>query len=121
LQFDCSEQRHLPGGFPVPDDTVGTLLTSQMMFRLPGLEHIQHGIDMVTGQEGAIPIFAFHFCDNTNVIQDTYRGLTYQVPVELSAIPYPTCDYSTDTKFYSSSHELAQSESKEKGTHNLCG
>lgn len=66
-------------GISTAGDTFGYLINNQQIFRLPGVEHLIQGVDIVTGQAAPQPIFDIQFCDDHNLIQDTYRGFIYQV------------------------------------------
>lgn len=73
------------------------------------MEHFSHGVDAFTGLEGASSIFRFTFCDQSRTMQDTYRGLVYNIPDQLAASPFPKCEYNAEASSFSSSNAYASS------------
>jgi len=110
---ECVEEiegrRPLKGGMLLADDSLGGLIQNQISYTLPGMEHFTHGVNTFTGQEGASSIFRFTFCDQSRTVQDSYRGLVYSIPDQLSASPFPRCDYKTEANSFSSSNSYASS------------
>ncbi|KAF2074885.1 hypothetical protein CYY_003804 [Polysphondylium violaceum] len=98
-------------GFAVGEDTLGALISNQFIWRLPGSEHLSYGVNIVNGEEGALPLFQFDYCQDpsTNVLEDVYRGKLYQIPQDFNVKAVPECSYSTFTDEYSSVDELAES------------
>lgn len=117
----CPQLQQAPGlyteNIPVSNDTLGTLIKNQGLYRLPGMEHLMSGFDISTGEESILPLFYFGFCDNKIVktVQDLWRGLIYTVPPELFAQPFPRCSFSLDSQRYSSSNKMASEMSKSTG------
>ncbi|PRP80164.1 hypothetical protein PROFUN_12122 [Planoprotostelium fungivorum] len=110
---DCSETEstlinNLQVDLPVADDTIGRLIKNQGAYKLPGVSHLSHGIDMISGKETAAMIFSDSYCQgNVSSIQDAYRGLSYLVPGEIRAVPFPSCQFSTKSSFYRTSRQIA--------------
>lgn len=102
-------------GLPVRDDTFGSLIRNQMLWHLPGMEHMSYGFDIVKGEQSLYPLFYFGYCDDKSfsTVQDTYRGNVYTIPEELFAQPLPKCSFSVDSSTYSSASKLAESMSQE--------
>jgi hypothetical protein len=91
-------------------DTLGRLVASQWLWRLPGIDHMAHGYHMFKGTKANYPIFLFCYqntTEKTRRLQDTYRGNSYILPDYVYATSYPQCSYSTETNQYSSAYELA--------------
>jgi len=99
-------------GFSVGDDTLGSLISNQFIWRLAGSEHLSFGINIVNGEEGMAPIFQFDYCQDaaTNVLEDAYRGKLYHIPVEFNAKAVPECSFDTNTESFKSVKDLASSE-----------
>lgn len=78
-------------------------------YRLPGLESLSHGVDIITGEPMPAPLFSFSFCDNTSmgIVQDSYRGLTYTIPSEIFASMNTKCSFDASSKIYSTKHSMA--------------
>ncbi|KYR00896.1 hypothetical protein DLAC_02958 [Tieghemostelium lacteum] len=105
---------HIPPGFFVEyTDTLGNLIDNQMIWHLPGSEHFQTGIDIVSGKAAKSPVFYFGYCsdESENFLQDVYRRSIYELPDELTGKILPQCTFSTSTTTY---HTL---ESIRKETH----
>ena len=102
---------------PTRDDTIGALINNQVLWQVPGLEHMAYGFDVIAGTQSQFPIFYFGYCDKNDLrtMQDTYRGNVYTVPLELFVQPSPTCSFSTDSQMYSSSVKLANSMEEKAG------
>ncbi len=98
-------------GLPVRDDTFGNLIRNQMLWHLPGMEHMSYGFNLVHAEQALNPIFYFGYCDEKRLstVQDTYRGNVYSVPEELFAQPLPKCTFSVDSQTYASSAKMAES------------
>ncbi|KAF2070763.1 hypothetical protein CYY_007926 [Polysphondylium violaceum] len=105
---------HISPGFYFSGDTLGDIISNQFIWRLPGSEHLSFGLNIVSGEEAAAPIFQFDYCSNiaSNVIEDPYRGNVYQIPPELHGKAHPQCTYSTTTESYSSADEMASEMEK---------
>eukprot|EP01132_Coremiostelium_polycephalum_P009063 gene9063-11101_t len=86
-------------------DTVSYLMNNQFQFSLPGLNHLSHGIDLLTGEELPDPVFDFGYCDNYtySTVQDFYRGITYNIPSSYFAEVSPMCVYNSESTSFSSS------------------
>ncbi|GAM28733.1 hypothetical protein SAMD00019534_119090 [Acytostelium subglobosum LB1] len=97
--------------FTTSDDTLGKLIANQMVWRVPGYNQLQFGMDVTTGIQAPQPIFRFDLCDDgeQKIIQDVYRGTFYQVPKELSVVPLPQCTFSTNSSFHSDAQSLKTS------------
>jgi organic hydroperoxide reductase OsmC/OhrA len=106
---------HIPAGFSLSDDSLGSLVYNQMLWHLPGIEHFAHGFDIVQGQESLVPVFYFGYCDSqTNrIVQDVYRGNVYTLPEEVFAHPHPSCTFSTQTTAFANSQHMASSYAEE--------
>lgn len=78
-------QSKMQAGIPVRDDTIGNLIANQVLWTIPGIEHLTHGFNIFTGKEQPAQIFALTYCsgDSTKTLQDTYRGNVYQVPYQV--------------------------------------
>eukprot|EP01133_Synstelium_polycarpum_P011976 gene11976-13973_t len=89
-------------------DALGVLINNQMVWRLPGFQHFTFGYDRVYGQQRSYPIFNFGFCSDkdTNILEDVYRLMFYEVPKELNVVPLPRCTFSVTTKMFSNSSEM---------------
>jgi hypothetical protein len=100
---------HISPGLPVRDDTFGNLIRNQMLWHLPGIEHVTYGFDIIKGEGATSPLFYFGYCSDTplQTVQDTYRGNVYTVPAEVYAQPAPRCSFSMDSSTYSSSVTMA--------------
>ncbi|KAF2071294.1 hypothetical protein CYY_007383 [Polysphondylium violaceum] len=100
---------HISPGFYFSGDTLGDMISNQFIWRLPGSEHLSFGVNIVTGEESASPLFQFDYCSNvaSNVIEDPYRGNVYHIPPEFHGKAYPQCTYSTSTESYSSAQEIS--------------
>eukprot|EP01132_Coremiostelium_polycephalum_P003337 gene3337-4183_t len=95
--------------YPVNDFT-GSLLNNQYLYRLPGLEHLLHGFDIVSGEGKTTNLFSFGYCENVtkySVLQDTNRGLVYTIPEEVFADFYPQCRYDAETSSYTSTSKMS--------------
>lgn len=57
-------------------------LFSKFIYRLPGLERIQYGMDIVYDDDAPAPFSYFSYCGDTvqNIVQDVYRGAVYNLP-----------------------------------------
>eukprot|EP01132_Coremiostelium_polycephalum_P003336 gene3336-4182_t len=104
-------EKHLPSGYFVGSDTLGTLINNQMIWHLPGIEKLTFGMNVITGEATLSPLFYFGYCNSkaSNIIQDVYRGLIYDLPDEVNAEPYPRCSYQVTTDSFSSSFSMAES------------
>jgi hypothetical protein len=79
------------------------------IWRVPGIDHVAHGVDLVTGEERVAPLFLLGQCTHDpKVVQDVYRGLVYLVPDQVHVLPHPQCTYSTSTKSFSSSAAVSK-------------
>ncbi|KYQ91948.1 hypothetical protein DLAC_07189 [Tieghemostelium lacteum] len=113
LTETCSSTKvvdnHIPTGFPTGIDTLGMLIDNQMLWHLPGVEKFTMGVNVLNGESTLSPIFYFGYCNSkgSNLVQDIYRGLIYDLPDEISAVPYPRCAYDLTTSSYSSSSSMA--------------
>ncbi|KYQ92990.1 hypothetical protein DLAC_05594 [Tieghemostelium lacteum] len=96
-------------------DTYSVLLDNQYKQSLPGLNHLSHGIDLLTGEELPSVIFDFGYCSNYtySTIQNTYRGAVYNVPPEFYGELSPKCSFDMQSKVYQSSYEYTTEKSKE--------
>ncbi|KYQ88510.1 hypothetical protein DLAC_11228 [Tieghemostelium lacteum] len=104
-------KNHLsPGFFYTGNDMLGSLVSNQFIWHLPGSEHMSYGVDIISGNEGKAPIFYFSYCESTGntLIEDVYRGRVYDIPRELMGKPLPVCKFSTNTSFTSSTTEMAK-------------
>jgi len=84
-------------------------------YRLPGIEHLIHGVNPVTLEESAFPIYDISFCQTPNILQDAYRQVVYQIPDGFDADLYSSCSYSTTTESYHSVQQLISSSSDSNG------
>lgn len=121
ITTQCSSIGAKPGflsqNLPVEADTLGDLIRNQMLWHLPGLEHMQYGMNIVTGEAAGAPLFYFGYCSENigETIQDTYRGNLYTLPSEIYAQPSPKCQYSAEATSYSSSVKMANSFAQKSG------
>eukprot|EP01133_Synstelium_polycarpum_P001359 gene1359-1554_t len=101
---------HLNPGFNIEEDTLGDMISNQFLWNLPGSEHFNFGINIFNLKEGLSPLFRFDYCSNTNtdLMEDPYRSMVYQVPPSLNAKAMPICTYSTSSTVYSSAQEMSQ-------------
>jgi hypothetical protein len=92
-------------------------MRGQMLWHLPGIEHMTFGFNIVKGEEALAQLFYFGYCNDRvmQTVQDTYRGNVYTVPEEIYAQPAPKCSFSMDTKFYNSAVNVAQEMLSESG------
>ncbi|KYQ91472.1 hypothetical protein DLAC_08439 [Tieghemostelium lacteum] len=119
LSSSCPSQvRPIPLGenFKLNDFT-SQLLNNQYMPSLPGLVHMAHGIDFLTGEERPFYLFDFGYCDNSSysTIQDTYRGRVYNVPNDYYAEIQPQCSFDMSSSTFTSESEYSQEKSTESG------
>jgi hypothetical protein len=107
---------------PVASDTVGQLLNSQNAYILPGSEHLQHGLDVSTGEAARKPVFYFSHCGDTDTVEDAWRGWTYSVPQELIAKPMPRCTLEMASTKFESATVLSSTMAEASSTylHNFC-
>lgn len=77
---------------------------------LPGIEHMQHGFDILKGEESSHHLFYFRFCDEKSLrtVQDIYREKIYTITEDLYAQPLPKCTLSVNSLTFSSTLEMAQ-------------
>jgi hypothetical protein len=90
-----------------------------VMWKLPGIEHMEHGVNLLTGDIEPHPLFQFTFCpynDPSTTVQDAYRGNVYMLPLEVYAEPLPKCSFNSDAKSFSSSHEFASSLARDNSS-----
>ncbi|KYQ92989.1 hypothetical protein DLAC_05593 [Tieghemostelium lacteum] len=101
-------------GISVESDTMGSLLSNQFIWRLPGYQHLAFGTDIVSGDQADLPIFYFGFCDgkDVNIIEDTFREAFFEYPKELSVVPLPKCAFTTTNEFHSNASDLQKSKSQ---------
>eukprot|EP00824_Muranothrix_gubernata_P026112 TRINITY_DN88_c0_g1_i2.p1 TRINITY_DN88_c0_g1~~TRINITY_DN88_c0_g1_i2.p1 ORF type:complete len:873 (-),score=184.38 TRINITY_DN88_c0_g1_i2:93-2711(-) len=78
-------------------------------WRLPGEDHIMHGIDACTMLEAPFKIFRFTY-GRLNMIEDLLANKKFFVADQLGAVAYPRCDYSVDVKIYEDSTKYRSSE-----------
>ncbi|KAF2075622.1 hypothetical protein CYY_003090 [Polysphondylium violaceum] len=99
-------------------DTIGTLLSNQYIFSLPGINYISHGIDITTHQSLPSPLFDLTYCDNSSfsLVQDPRREIVYSVPYGIYAQISPKCTMDSSTKTYATAESMAKEKSLE---HNL--
>ncbi|EGG22992.1 hypothetical protein DFA_05122 [Cavenderia fasciculata] len=91
---------------PVPQkDTVGYLLNNQRLFSLPGLNHLAHGLDLLTGEELPSYVFDNGYCDNNTfvLIQNMYRLRVHSIPPEYNAEISPECSFDLTSRVFESS------------------
>ncbi|KYR01390.1 hypothetical protein DLAC_01979 [Tieghemostelium lacteum] len=102
---------HIPTGFTTGVDTLGLLIDNQMLWQLPGVEKFSMGVNVLNGESSLSPLFYFGYCNSqgSNLVQDNYRGLVYDLPDEISAVPYPRCSYDLTATSFSSSSSMAES------------
>lgn len=114
---------HISPGLPVRDDTFGNLIRNQMLWHLPGIEHVTYGFDIIKGEGATSPLFYFGYCSDTplQTVQDTYRGNVYTVPAEVYAQPAPRCSFSMESSTYSSSVQMANEMTQNTGKHIIFG
>lgn len=88
-----------------------------MMWHLPGIEHIAHGFNIITGEESSAPLFYFGYCGDyvQRAVQDTYRDSFYILPDEVFAQLTPQCSFSSSSKIYSTATEFASSLAADTG------
>eukprot|EP01132_Coremiostelium_polycephalum_P009062 gene9062-11100_t len=93
-------------------DTLGLMIANQVVWRLPGYQHLSFGMNQVFGTQSESPLFYFGFCQDkeTNVVEDVYRQAFYEVPKELSVVPLPKCSFTIDNQFWSSAKEMKRSQ-----------
>jgi len=98
-------------------DTVGELLDNQFLYTLPGVHHMRHGVDSITGIQKESPVFVFDYCDNTSfsIIHDFNRGFVYTLPKGVYGSISPTCKFDTETKFYESSSKMSSEMAETSG------
>ncbi|KAF2075449.1 hypothetical protein CYY_003230 [Polysphondylium violaceum] len=94
-------------------DTIGTLLSNQYIFSLPGINYISHGIDITTHETLPTPLFDLSYCDNTSfsLVQDPRRGIVYSIPSGIYAQVAAKCTMDTTTKTYATAEALAKEKS----------
>ena len=56
-----------------------------MLWTLPGVDHLTHGVNIFTGVEEISPLFEFTYCkgNDSRELQDSYRGYIYQIPEQV--------------------------------------
>jgi len=114
---DCKKTNQPVAKHPVSsdlmkEDTIGALLENQQLWEVPGINHLRHGFNIITGEEAIAPAFEYTYCEN-KVAQDLYRSNVYRVPDQAEVDFYPQCSYQADTKQYSSSREMANDKEEE--------
>lgn len=79
-------QSNIQPGLQVGSDTIGTLIENSMLWTIPGIEHMAHGVNVFNGEEAIAPLFMFTYCkgNSSRTLQDSYRGYVYQIPVQVS-------------------------------------
>ncbi|EGG18077.1 hypothetical protein DFA_06744 [Cavenderia fasciculata] len=104
-------KNHIAPGFITQGDTLGAIIDNQMIWHLPGSEHMTTAIDIVSGEHASDPIFYFGYCTDSdiNLIQDVYRGAVYELPKELVGKMLPQCTFDTSTTTHSSVTEMKDS------------
>ncbi|EGG15676.1 hypothetical protein DFA_10518 [Cavenderia fasciculata] len=107
-------KNHIAPGFITQDDTLGAIIDNQMIWHLPGSEHMTTAIDIVSGEHAQKPIFYFGYCSDSdiNLVQDVYRGSVYELPKELAGKMLPQCSFDTSTTTHSSVTEMKESKTK---------
>lgn len=117
----ATEFKSICAGLPVRDDTFGNLIRNQMLWHLPGSEHLQYGFDVIKGEQSLYPIFYFGYCNDSKLstVQDTYRGNVYTIPEELFAQPSPKCTFSIDSTHYKSAVKMARANALKYGKFTL--
>lgn len=70
---------------PLSSDSFGNLIAEQVLWKIPGIDHLAHGVDFFSGQEAPALIFDFTYCnsENSKVIHDMYRGNSYHMPYQV--------------------------------------
>ncbi|KYQ93942.1 hypothetical protein DLAC_04830 [Tieghemostelium lacteum] len=113
---------HIAPGFFYESDTLGDLISNQFMWHLPGSEHMTFGIDIVSGEPADQPLFYFGYCDQvaTNIIEDPYRGIVYQLPKELAGKALPQCTFETNSTNYASTSDISN-EMFQQSTQSVSG
>ncbi|KYR01159.1 hypothetical protein DLAC_02268 [Tieghemostelium lacteum] len=107
-------KNHLAPGYYYSSDTLGSLVSNQFIWRLPGSEHMSFGVDIISAEESAAPLFYFGYCDSIgeHLIEDVFRGRVYDIPPELNGKALPSCSYDSKSESFESSFEMAKSMSE---------
>eukprot|EP01132_Coremiostelium_polycephalum_P001335 gene1335-1682_t len=102
---------HIAPGFPLGGDTLGNLINNQFVWRLPGSENMEHGVNIINGKPMPNSLFYFGYCHEmaTNIVENVYSGFVYDLPKELVGKMYPQCTYSSNSTVYSSTKEMSES------------
>ncbi|KYR00011.1 hypothetical protein DLAC_03508 [Tieghemostelium lacteum] len=105
---------HLAPGYYYSSDTLGSLVSNQFIWRLPGSEHMSFGVDIISAEESAAPLFYFGYCDSIgeHLIEDVFRARVYDIPPELTGKALPSCSYDSISESFESSFEMAKSMSE---------
>ncbi|EGG16986.1 hypothetical protein DFA_07967 [Cavenderia fasciculata] len=114
-------KNHIAPGFVTQDDTLGAIIDNQMIWHLPGSEHMTTAIDIVSGEHASKPIFYFGYCTDSdiNLLQDVYRGTVHELPKELVGKMLPQCTFDTSTTKHSSVTEIKESKTKKSSISKL--
>eukprot|EP01133_Synstelium_polycarpum_P018746 gene18746-22419_t len=89
--LNVSPKGHLNPGYNLGEDTLGEMIANQFLWNLPGSEHFNFGLNIMTLKE-----------------EDAFRDMVYQVPPSLNAKAMPKCSYSTSTTVYESTQEMSR-------------
>lgn len=83
------------------DDTLGRIISNQIQRRLPGIEHLEVGVDITSGKEAPFSLLQFDNDYNSmNSLQDTYRETIYTIPEDIKANPLPKCTFNVDFEMF---------------------